>query len=292
MKSNIALSLVAVLVCSTSLVARSVAPQELQVFSAQVHRIDYAKATEDVKQKISNEYNKRVQLAGILADKLKMDPEYNYAVETLTLDLWSKRLAETIKPTEQEIQFAYAKRNDLKVATAYKLRHIVLKEEALTDEIVNKLLKENKNDRVTLFSKYVQNNSLDLKTKTVDGNMGWMDASSLTPNTYVLLKDKSVGDVLKLAGGKDIFELVMIDDIRPEHPATFDEAKVFLINMLKKEKIENIAKEILNAAEKSKVVKPAIPAQAVVKSPIPKPAVVKPLVPINIVKPVSGVNGK
>lgn len=268
--------LIGTLLFSQVAFSRDIAPQELEVFTAQVHHADYVKLPDDVKQKISDEYKKRVQLAGLLADKFKNDPEYNYVSESLTLDLWSKRLASTINPTDQETKTLFESTKDLKVSPSYNLRHIVLKDSSLADEIVSKLEKENKNDRSELFSKYVEKNSLDTVSKTNKGSIGWVDSGKLPLKTAQILKDKNVGDVIKLSENNKIIEILIIDELKPEHSASYDEAKTFLVNVIKKQKIEKMAQELL---KQSNTVQPLAPK----KSPNPSPnkaAPIKPMAPL------------
>lgn len=264
--------LIGMLLFSQVAFSRDIAPQELEVFTAQIHRADYVKLPDDVKQKISDEYKKRVHLAGLLADKFKNDPEYNYASESLTLDLWSKRLASTIKPTDQEIKTLFESTKDLKVSPSYNLRHIVLKDSSFADEIVSKLEKENKNDRSELFSKYVEKNSLDTASKANKGSIGWIDSGKLSPQTAQILKDKNVGDVIKLSENNKIIEILIIDELKPEHSASYDEAKAFLVNVIKKQKIEKMAQELL---KQSNTAQPL----AVKKSPNPSPNKAVPIKP-------------
>jgi len=270
------LSLSGVLLFSQMVFARDIAPQELQVYTAQVHHADYSKLSDDVKKQISEEYKKRVQLAEILTNKLKMDPEYNYASESLVLDLWSKRLASSIKPTDETLKILFNNSKDLKVAPSYNLRHIVLKDTLLADEILLKLNKEEKNKRAELFSSFVEKNSLDTMSKINKGSIGWIDAGKLSAQTMQSLKDKSTGDVIKLSDNKDFLEIIIIDEIKPEHPASFEEAKPFLINVIKKQNIENIAKEMLITNNKLQSLTPTISPKPIQNKSVP----IKPIAPL------------
>lgn len=242
-------SVVTALLISSSLQAHAIAPDEIKQFSAQALHIDFDQAPADVQQKITSEYTQRIKLAEILVVKLKNDPEYVRLSETLALDLWSKRIATTTNPTDEELKKVFSEAKDLNVAPSYKLRHIVVMKETLADSLMNQLKAKTGEEQNQLFTTLAANNSMDQNTKQKGGSVGWVEAAALPQAVIAVLKDKAAGSLVKLEAGKDMWDIILIDEIKPEHPATFEEAKNYLASLMRQQAIENEAKKLLGATE-------------------------------------------
>jgi parvulin-like peptidyl-prolyl isomerase len=242
-------SVVTAFVLSSSLQAHPIAPDEIKQFAAQALHIDFDKAPDDVKKNISTEYTQRIKLAEELVVKLKNDPEYIRLSETLALDLWSKRIAGSINPSDEELKKVFSEAKDLNVAPSYKLRHIVVIQESLADDLITKLNAKTGDEQKQLFTSLAATYSQDQNTKQKGGSVGWVDAAALPPVVISMLKEKEVGSLVKLAAGKDTWDIILIDEIKPEHAATFDEAKGYLANMMRQQAVENEGKKILGATE-------------------------------------------
>lgn len=249
------LTLAAILGLNTASFARTASVEELRIFSAQTYKIDYSKVDNTIKQKIADEYTQRMKLAAALKQKLSMDSEYNYVSDGLILDFWTKRIATGINPSEEVLKKVFSDAKDLKVAAKYKMRHLVLKNEGLANDLYENLVKESKGaKRIKLFEEYVAKYTSDVAMKNSNGSIGWIDSGNLTPKIALLLKEHGQEEVVKVVRGQDVFEILLIEDISPEHPASFDEAKQFLANTIKKKSIEEEIKKIINETN----VKPAV----------------------------------
>jgi parvulin-like peptidyl-prolyl isomerase len=240
-------SAVTTLLISSSLQAHPIAPGEVKQFAAQVLHVDLDKSPDDVAKRITADYEQSVKLTEILLWRMKTDPEFIRVSENLALDMWSKRISAGIKPTDDELKKVFNAAKDLKVAPSYKLRHIVVLQESFADDLIKQIKDENENERNKLFTSLAAVHSQDQMTKEKGGSVGWVDASALSPITMNALKDKGVGTLIKVAAGNNVWDIILVDEVKQEHPATFDEAKNFLINSLRKQAIEAEAKRILEA---------------------------------------------
>ncbi|MDD5386506.1 MAG: peptidyl-prolyl cis-trans isomerase [Sulfuricurvum sp.] len=249
MKKHFIASIVMGLSITSSLQAHPVSSDEIKQFAVQALQIDFDKAPEEVKQKISSEYTQRIKLAETLVVKLKNDPEYIRFTETFALDLWSKRIASSINPSDEELKKVFSEAKDLNIAPSYKLRHIVVMEETSADTLINQLKAKAGDEQGQLFTSLAATQSLDQNTKQKGGSIGWVDASILPQSVSNELKGKQVGDIVKLPAGKEMWDILLLEEIKPEHSATFEEAKTYLTNMLRQQAVENEAKKILGATE-------------------------------------------
>jgi len=249
-------SVITALLLSSAVQAHTIAPDEIKQFAAQALQIDFDKAPKDVQEKISAEYTKRIKLGEILVVKLKNDPEFVRITETVALDLWSKRIAGAVKPSDEELKKVYGETKDLNIAPSYKIRHILVAKEASADDIINQLNAKTGEERNQLFASLASSQSMDPGSKQNGGSVGWVDSSAIPPVISSQLKDKEVGTPIKLSVGKDLWEVIMLDEIKPQHAATFDEAKGYLVNIMRQKAVEEEANKILGASDTKTTKKP------------------------------------
>jgi parvulin-like peptidyl-prolyl isomerase len=249
-------SAVTALVLASSLQARVVAPDEIKEFAAQVLHIDFNTASKEVQEKISADYTKRIKLADILVGKLQKDPEFIQLSENYAFDLWSKRIAESVNPTDDELIKVFSESKGISVPTGYRLRHILVMDETLADDLLKQLNTKTGEARDTLFSSLATKHSLDMKSRQKGGVVGWVDATTVPPAIIDGIKDKEAGTFAKLAMGNNMWEIILVDEINQEHPATFEEAKNSLVIMMRQKAIADEANKMLEEIPKSfKVVK-------------------------------------
>ncbi len=237
--------LTAVLLSSSLYAAQPVASNEIKQFAAQALQIDYDKAPADIQKKITEEYTQRLKLAEILVVKLKKDPEFVRVSQTVALDLWSKRIADATKPSDTELKKMFDESKDLKIAPSYKLRHIMVDQESLADDLIAQLNQKTGTEKSQLFTTLAASKSLDQSTKQKGGELGWIDANSLPMPVNNALKDKQAGSLVKLPGGKSMWDVLIVDELKPEHTASFDEAKNFLTHKARQKAIETEARKLL-----------------------------------------------
>jgi parvulin-like peptidyl-prolyl isomerase len=248
-KKYLIASIVMSLGITSSLQARPISPDEIKQFASSTLKINYDNAPEDVQKKISSEYTQRIKLAEVLCTKLKNDPEYTRISEMVALDLWTKRIANNVNPSDAELKKVFDEAKNLNIPLSYKLHHIVVMQESLADDLINQLKLKAKEQRAELFTTLATTQSLDQGAKQNGGLVGWIESTALPQNINNELKDKEAGDVIKLPVAKDTWEILLVDEVAAEHPASFEEAKGYLSNMMRQQAIENEAKKILETPD-------------------------------------------
>jgi parvulin-like peptidyl-prolyl isomerase len=248
-KKSLIASIIITLGIASSLQAHTVSSDEIKQFASNTLKIDFDKAPEDVQKKISEDYTKRIKLSEALCIKLKNDPEYTRITEAVALDLWVKRITSSINPTDVELKKAFDEAKNFNIPLSYKLHHIVIMQESLADDLINQLKAKKTEEKTELFTALATTQSLDQSSKQNGGLVGWVESTALPQNINNELKDKKSGDVIKLPIGNDTWEILLVDEIKAEHPATFDEAKDYLINMMRQQAIENEAKKIFKTTD-------------------------------------------
>jgi hypothetical protein len=266
MKSTMLCTATALFLMYPNLHARTVTPQELKVFAAQSYHIDYNKADSIQKDKILALYNQRVQTAEIVASKLKNDPEYNYAVDSLALGIWAKRTAAKINPTDEELKKVFESSKEIKVPAKYKIRKLTLHEESAADELVESLNKQSGSEERSRFFAAYLNEHAGLKSKEGDGV--WVAANTLPQKVRKIFREKESGEVIKLASENKNWDIVLIEEIQSERPANFEEAKPFILKVIRQKGVEAEMKRlnesvVATPAPKAPAIKGKAPAKPI-----------------------------
>lgn len=255
---KIVFSTLAIASLISTLQARQINPDEYKAFAAQAMRIDYDKAPSDIQTKIKEEYAQKIKLSETLVQRYQNDPEFAMIKENIALELWTKRVMVSVKPTEDELKKVYAQVGELKVSPQYKARHILVKQESLANDLLAQLKGKNATERDTLFSELVQKYSVDMVSKNNQGDIGWVDSGKLSPQVAEQMKSQEKGSVSLMRAAEELWEVIILDDIRPEHVATFEESKDFLINQLQRKTLQEEASKLLKPLPAVKAKNPAI----------------------------------
>jgi peptidylprolyl isomerase len=219
-------------IAASSLLARDITLQELEIYAGENYRVEYAKLKEEDKAKIEAEYRDKINLASIIRKQKENDSIYQAALDFRALDLWTKQIASKTDLTDGVLKELYSKQ-EIKVATKYKLRNILVKEESDADAVLEELLKLDGEKLLKRFGELVKEKSLDKATKEREGDSGWLDMSMLPKEIIDSIKDKPKLSLVKLPVIKDVgTQVVLIEDSQAEHIASFEEAKEYLKQMV------------------------------------------------------------
>lgn len=225
------------------------ADQELIEYTSQVHRQEYAKLDKEAQNKIKEEYKKRIDFADAAIKDGLNNPEFSWqfrrARENLGIELWTKSILAKVNPTEEELKALFAQTKDLKVSARYKLNHIVVSDEKIADELLKKIEQREKAKQKEQFQAFVATYSENVTTKAKAGEVGWVDVTTVGKNVMDLIKDKKEGSFVKLTVSPKHFEILHVENVIPEHKATFEEAKGHLINLAKQRVLEKEKERIL-----------------------------------------------
>ena len=88
-----------------------------------------------------------------------------------------------------------------------------------------------------MFKKQVKLNSQDFISNKKEGNIGWIEIQKLDKNIQENIKDKIKNDILISEVQNVGYQIILIDDFKPIRDVSFDEAKVFLTNLVKKQEL-------------------------------------------------------
>lgn len=152
----------------------------------------------------------------------------------LLIDIWSKKFIQSYNPSEDELKKLYIEQKPSVVAK-YELRNILVSYEKNADMILDKLNQiQNPKEKKNSFIKYVKSVSNDNTSKNNDGLSPLVDENRLNPEIREALKDKKVGDIVKV-NIKDLgTQIIYLEKYIPQKEATFEESKDALRELAKK----------------------------------------------------------
>jgi parvulin-like peptidyl-prolyl isomerase len=198
---------------------------EITSFTAIKYKADFSKQDHKTQQAIVNEYSKLKKMA---------KTDFEVAKNLLLIDIWSKKFIQSYNPSEDELKKLYIEQKPSVVAK-YELRNILVSYEKNADMILDKLNQiQNPKEKKNSFIKYVKSVSNDNTSKNNDGLSPLVDENRLNPEIREALKDKKVGDIVKV-NIKDLgTQIIYLEKYIPQKEATFEESKDALRELAKK----------------------------------------------------------
>lgn len=237
---------VAAALLSSSASGRDVSPKEYEIFAAENLRADFNKLSKDVQDKIRQDYDAKIRLATIIRKQQYEDPIYQAALDFRALDLWSNKIASKADVGDEKLKAIY-ERQELKVAPKYRLRNILVKTDEEASAIVAELSKYTGDELQNRFIALAKEKSIDPATKGKDGESGWVDVSTMPKEVIERIAGVSKLSFVRLPTIADLgTQILLLEDIQPEHTASFEEAKPYLAQMLIQSEIAKEAKALLD----------------------------------------------
>ncbi len=186
----------------------------------------------------------------------RFNRELELAKEMLTIRLWQEEKAKNIKVAENDIKAFYDKNKAKFMQPAQiKAGHILVKTEAEAKTIINDLKNFKGDDLVKNFAITAAQKSLEPAARQTGGALGWFSEHQMVKPFYDAAKALKKGEIsskpVKTQFG---YHVILKEDAKDAHQATFSEAKPAIENILKQEKLkETITKEAKDLRAKAKV---------------------------------------
>ena len=126
----------------------------------------------------------------------------------------------------------------------YALQKYNLDYDKQTQEIQTKIAQEYQNNH-KLFKEFVQKFSVDIKTKKNHGELGWLEEKHLKPEVKKALKNAKKGDIVKVFIEDDGLQVLYVEDYLALTEASFEEAKMVLIQVSTQEALQKEIQKLL-----------------------------------------------
>jgi len=237
---------VAAVLLSSSVYGRDVSPKEYEIFAAENLRADFNTLSKEVQNKIRQDYDNKIKLATIIRKQQYEDPIYQAALDFRALDLWSNRIASKVDIGDEKLKAFYGKQ-EFTIAPKYKLRNILVKTDEEASAIVAELSKYTGDELQNRFIALAKEKSIDPATKDKEGDSGWIDVSTMPKDMFERIQGASTLSFVRIPSIPDLgTHILLIEDMQPEHKASFEEAKSYLAQMIIQSEIAKEAKVLLD----------------------------------------------
>lgn len=211
--------------------------KEINIYTAFKYKADYNKLSNKQKVAIDKEYNELKKLSKKVYKNIENSSYYNVKKNLLILETWSSLFMNKYNPSENELKEIY-KNNEFKKNPKFKLKTLTLTDEKRALSIETQLKnKKSKDARAKLFNIFVKKDSIDTKTKDINGDLGWIDFEKINPNLKSQLIKLNTNDFFKI-NNKNNIQFFYVEDKVDIRKATFEESKLLLIEIAKKQALK------------------------------------------------------
>jgi len=176
--------------------------------------------------------------------------------EELAIQVWQKKLADSIKISNKELRDYYNKNKaEFKEKESVHARHILVKTKAEAEKIISELKGLHGEKLKEKFIELAKKDSTG-PSGPRGGDLGYFAQGQMVPafNSKVFSMKKGT---ITLTPVKTQFgyHVIYLEDKKPAMTKTFDEVKTFIAQRLKMEKFKKVFKQKMDALQKSAVVK-------------------------------------
>jgi peptidyl-prolyl cis-trans isomerase C len=194
----------------------------------------------------------RLQLIAAQADKdgVGKDKEIASALELSRMDVLQRAAQQKYlkdkTPTEQELRAEYESQLAQMPRSEYRARHILVQNEALANELLARIRKGEK------FEKVAAKESLD-STKSAGGDLGWFSPQTMVQPFATAVMALKKGELSATPVQTQYgWHIIRLEDTREIQPPPFDQVKGQLGQVVLAKKFRGYSDELLKAAKVEK----------------------------------------
>lgn len=194
----------------------------------------------------------RVMAAQGAKDHVDTDPEVVSALAMTRMNLLAdgeyKKFVKDHQPTDQELHAEYDSYIAGMDKTEYHARHILVKDEALAQQLTKKL-KGGAN-----FEALAKANSIDPSGKTNGGDLGWFALARMVKPFGDALKTLQKGEITSTPVQTQFgWHVIKLEDTRPLSPPSFEQSKDQIEKRLLQKKIDAFLEDLKKTAKVEKL---------------------------------------
>ena len=176
--------------------------------------------------------------------------------EELAIQVWQKKLADSIKISNKELRDYYNKNKDeFKEKESVHARHILVKTKAEAEKIISELKGLHGQKLEEKFIELAKKDSTG-PSGAKGGDLGYFAQGQMVPafndKVFSMKKGTITLTPVKTQFG---YHVIYLEDKKPAMMKTFGEVKTFIEQRLKMEKFKEVFKQKMDALQKSAVVK-------------------------------------
>ncbi|HEU5338267.1 MAG TPA: peptidylprolyl isomerase [Sulfuricaulis sp.] len=223
----------------------------------QLRRQQVGPITDKDKEKkvVLDEMTEKMLLAQqAIGNKLDQDPEVSSLMkrvrEEILVQALKRKLLRDHPITEEDVKKRFEQEVSNTHKTEYKVRHILVKEEAEAKEILGQLGKGGK------FDKLAKEKSIDTQTGKEGGDLGWINQGMVVPEFFSAVIAMKKGTVSAEPVKSDFgWHIIKVDDTRPLKIPTFEQfmsdqrARSNIYRKMQDDKMAELVKDLKSKAK-------------------------------------------
>jgi parvulin-like peptidyl-prolyl isomerase len=174
----------------------------------------------------------------------------------LAIQVWQKKLLDSIKISNKELKDYYKKNIDeFRQKESVHARHILVKTEAEAEKIINELKPLSGEKLKEKFIELAKKDSTGPSGKN-GGDLGYFAKGQMVPAFNDKVFSMKKGTItLKPVKTQFGYHVIYLEDKKPAMTRSFDEVKAFIEQRLKMEKFKVVMKKKMDALQKKAVIK-------------------------------------
>jgi len=174
----------------------------------------------------------------------------------LAIQVWQKKLLDSIKISNKELKDYYKKNIDeFRQKESVHARHILVKTEAEAEKIINELKPLSGEKLKEKFIELAKKDSTGPSGKN-GGDLGYFAKGQMVPAFNDKVFSMKKGTItLKPVKTQFGYHVIYLEDKKPSMTRSFDEVKAFIEQRLKMEKFKVVMKKKMDELQKKAVIK-------------------------------------
>ena len=189
-----------------------------------------------------------------ISSKLDQDPEVSNLMkrvrEEILVQAVKRKLLRDNPVTDDDVKKRFEQEVENTHKTEYKVRHILVKEEAEARDILAQLSKGAK------FDKLAKDKSMDTQSGKNGGELGWINQGMVVPEFFNAVMAMKKGAVSTEPVKSDFgWHIIKVEDTRPLKIPTFEQfmsdqrARANIYRKMQDEKVGNLVKDLKGKAQ-------------------------------------------
>jgi len=180
------------------------------------------------------------------AKKIEKTPQFKALEKKMAVEAWLKSKLDSIKVTEKEAKEFYEKNKDVyfKTTPKVKARHILVKDKATAEKLINELKGLKGKALEEKFASLAKKYSVG-PTKVNGGELGWFDPKQMVAPFAQAVKNMKPGQITtKPVKTRFGWHVILVEDKNNNAYIPFDKVKPQIIGYLKRVKLQKELQKI------------------------------------------------
>jgi parvulin-like peptidyl-prolyl isomerase len=180
------------------------------------------------------------------AKSIENTPQFQAAKMKLAVDMWLKNRLQTIKISDKEAREFYEKNKDIyfKTTPQVKARHILVKDKATAEKLINELKGLKGKALEEKFAELAKKYSVG-PSKVQGGELGWFDPKSMVPEFAEAVKNLKPGQMtLQPVKTRFGYHIILVEAKKDNNYMPYEQVKPQIVEYLKRLKLQEEIKKL------------------------------------------------